>query len=224
MAKITKKKFSSLSPSGIGKMKDPELRSLLLGVRNLYQAQSDVFKKYSESVFSPALDKMEEYYKNKGMKDISNMKRAEIQSELFRLQEFFQSRTSTVPESMRVQVEQDRRLFGVQTKDGISYTEKTGKPLARMGLEQRKSYWSAYNEFILTKGEAYLSRITSDVIQQYLGEIVLASTSSKDDPFEFSREFFKELELNLEKAKEEEWERSMYVHTDDDLYSGKRPY
>ena len=62
MARITKRSFLKLNPADIGKLKAPELRELLRGVRNLFTQQEKTFGKYKQSVYSPALDKMENFY------------------------------------------------------------------------------------------------------------------------------------------------------------------
>ena len=154
------------------------------------------------------------------------MTRGELQNELVRLQDFFESATSTVPGARRVQVEQDRRIFGVKTGSGISYTEKSGRPINRMNVEQRRSFWAAYMEYTSLKGEAY-TRNLSDVIQQFLGEMVMDQFG--DDPLDLEWEdmvvFFRELEMRIAQRKdEEEWEMANYAYRDSDVSSGKRPY
>ena len=114
--KLTKKNFVSLDPSAIGKLKAPQLREILRGARQLYNAQSSTFKKYSDTVWSPALDKMNDYYDEKGKRNVSRMNMSDMRNEVFRLQEFFDSDTSTVPGARRVMADQDRRIFGTDSK------------------------------------------------------------------------------------------------------------
>ena len=225
MAKLTKKKLVNMNPSEIGKLKSPELRELLRGARQLYTNQEKTFNKYEESVFSPALDKMKDYYDRVGKRQVSRMNMSAMRNELFRIQEFFDARTSTVPGARKVALEQDRRIFGVQTDSGISYTEKAGKPTSRMTLEQRINFWAAYNEFVSMEKANYVRNMGSNTIQTYLGEMILESARRHpQDDFMFTAGDFRELKRRLEEQKaQEEWEMSNYEHGNSDVFSGKRP-
>ena len=226
MPKPSKKELLKILPSQIGKMTRGQLQPLVRQARALLKNQEKIFKKYESSVYSPALEKIQDYYGMKGDRKIRSMTRGELQNELVRLQDFFESETSTVPGARRVQVEQDRRIFGVKTESGISYTEKSGRPVNRMSVEQRRSFWAAYMEYTSLKGEAY-TRNLSDVIQQFLGEMVMDQFG--DGPLDLEYEdmmaFFRELEMRIAQRKdEEEWELSNYAYRDSDVSSGKRPY
>lgn len=224
MPKLTKKSLLRILPSEIGRMDRNKLQPLVRQARALLKNQEKAFKKYENSVYSPALEKIQDYYDRIGERSVKTMRKQSLQTELIRLQEFFNSETSTIPGARRVATEQDRRIFGVKTANGISYTEKSGRPTNRMGVEQRRSFWSAYMEYTSLKGEAY-TRNLSDVIQQFLGEMVLATTSGPDEIFEFDMDFFHELELRIaQKKDEEEWELSGYAYGDSNVSSGKRPY
>ena len=212
MKKLTKKKFTSITPSQLGKMKAPELREMLRGARNLLNKQIATFSKYKNSVYSPALEKMQSYYDDAGKQNISNMRVSKMRNELFRLQDFFNSDTSTVPGARKVAIEQDKRIFGE--------TEK-GKAKKRMTLEQRTNFWAAYNEFINLNSEAYVRNMGSNTIQQYLGQMVLETRKN----FDLDATNFEQLKQLLEdRQDEEEWERSNYEYFDSDVSSGKRPY
>ncbi len=211
--KLTKKNFVNIDPSSIGKLKAPQLREILRGARQLYNAQSSTFKKYSDTVWSPALDKMNDYYDEKGKRNVSRMKMSDMRNEVFRLQEFFESDTSTVPGARKVMADQDRRIFGTDSK---------GRPVERMTLQQRTDFWAAYNEFISLESESYVRDMTSNAIQQYLGQIVLDAVKNTDDHFEFDMGTFHELRIRLaERQQQEEWERARYDFSSD-LLSGKR--
>lgn len=228
MSKLSKKELLKILPSKIGKMTRGQLQPLVKQARALLKNQEKTFKKYEESVYSPALEKIQDYYRQVGERSTKNMTRGDLQKELIRLQEFFDSATATVPGARKVAVEQDRRIFGVKTAEGISYTEKTGRPTNRMGVEQRRSFWAAYMEYTSLKGEAY-TRNLSDVIQQFLGEMVLDMTPDSETPLDLDYEdlsaFFRELSLRIAQRKDkEEWELSGYAYRDSDVSSGKRPY
>lgn len=217
MAKFNKKIFVGMSASDISKMKAPELRELLRGARNAFMAQEKMFDKYEDSVYSHAKELMLDFYDERGKKAPSRMNISEMRREVFRLQEFFTSESSTVPGARRIAFEQDKRIFGVN--------EKTGKPNYRMPLEVRRNMWSAYNEFKLLKKESYIRNMGSDTIQTILGQMFVQGTKENDNvPYWFVSEDFQELERRLEKVKEyEEWEMSNYDR-DNELLSGKRPY
>ena len=215
MAKLTKKNFVMLDPSEIGRLKATELRELLRGARQLLINQEKIFKRYEKNVFSPALDKMQDYYENNGHQSVSRMKVSKMRNELFRLQEFFSSRSSTIPGARKIAIEQDRRIFGIDEK---------GKPSHRMTIEQRTNFWAAYNEFVSMEEESYIRNMGSNTIQQYLGQMVIESSKSREDDLWFSYGDFKELKRRLEKEKEEsDWETSNYEYEDSDVFSGKRP-
>lgn len=214
MAKLRKKDFLNLSPSEIGRLKSPELRELLRGARQLYMSQEKVFKKYEGSLYSNALEKMQDYYDDKGQKKVSSMKVNDMRNEVFRLQEFFESESSTVPGARKIAIEQDKRIFGVNEK---------GKPTRRMTLEQRTSFWAAYSEFVGMEKESYVRNMGSNTIQQYLGQMIIESAKTKEDDLWFSAGDFKELKRRIEEQKnQEEWEMSNY--DGGNIGSGKRPY
>lgn len=225
MAKLTKKNLVQMTPSEIGKLKSPELRELLRGARQLYTNQEKTFEKYEKTVFSPALDKMQEYYDRVGKRQVSRMNMSAMRNELFRIQEFFDAKTSTVSGARKVAMEQDRRIFGVQTDSGISYTEKSGKPTARMTLEQRINFWASYNEFVSMEKANYVRNMGSNTIQTVLAGMILESAERfPDSDFMFTAGDFRELKRRLEEQKaQEEWEMSNYEHGNSDVFSGKRP-
>lgn len=215
MKKLKKKDFIALDPSEIGRLRAPQLRELLRGARQLYNAQASTFKKYEGKVWSPALDKMEDYYDEKGIRKISRMKVADMRNEIFRLQEFFEAKTSTVPGARKVMADQDRRIFGSDEKN---------RPLKRMTLEQRTNFWAAYNEFISMESEQYVRDMTSSAIQEFLGQMVIESAKKADD-FWLDRGTVDELKERLRKKKaQEEWELGEFDYDGGDVFSGKRSY
>ena len=217
MAKFVKKSFLEMEPSELGKLKLSEARALLRKARAAYEKQEKTFSKYKESVWSPAVEKMQNYYEDMGKNAISKMRLSKVQNELFRLQDFFGSDTSTVPGARRVMLEQDRRIFGT--------SEKTGKPIRRMSLDQRTQFWAAYNEFINMEKESYVRNMGSNTIQTYLGQIILEKNKKGDGYSGFDYSDFKELRRRIENDRErEEWEMSSYESGDSDVLSGKRSY
>ena len=219
MAKLTKKSLLNLTPSDIGKMKNPELRSILRGARQLYTQQEKVLNRYSQQVYSHAHELMKDYYEENGTKNVSKMRQSELRGEIFRLQEFFDSQSATVPGSRKIALEQDKRIFG---------ETKTGKPKRRMTVEQRKNFWSAYDEYKNIHSESYVRNMGSNTIQQMLAEIATESAKFGDDFDDghwFTAEMMADLDRRVQERKEsEDWETSGYDNFDGDVYSGKRPY
>lgn len=219
MAKVTKKSLLNLQPSDISKMKNPELRALLRGARQLYTQQEKVLNRYSRQVYSHAHELMKDYYEENGTKSVSRMRQSELRGEIFRLQEFFDSQSATVPGARKIALEQDRRIFG---------ETKTGKPKRRMSVEQRKNFWSAYDEYKNIHSESYVRNMGSNTIQQMLAEIATESATFDDD-FEdgnwFTADMLADLDRRVKERKEsEDWETSGYDNFDGNVYSGKRPY
>lgn len=217
MAKFLKKSFVGMEASELGKLKLTEARSLLRQARAAYEKQEKTFSKYKDSVWSPAVEKMQDYYDESGKNPISKMRLSKVQNELFRLQDFFGSETSTVPGARRVMIEQDRRIFGT--------SEKTGKPIKRMSLDQRTEFWAAYNEFVNMEKESYIRNMGSNTIQTFLGQIILEKNKKGDGYSGFDSSDFKELRRRIARDRErEEWEMSSYESGDSDVLSGKRSY
>lgn len=217
MPKFLKKSFLAMEPAELGKLKLSEARSLLRQARAAYEKQEQTFSKYKDSVWSPAVEKMQDYYEDTGKNSISKMRLSKVQNELFRLQDFFGSETSTVPGARRVMMEQDRRIFGT--------SEKTGKPIKRMSLDQRTEFWAAYNEFVNMEKESYIRNMGSNTIQTFLGQIILEKNKKGDGYSGFDYSDFKELRRRIARDRErEEWEMSSYESGDSDVLSGKRSY
>ena len=215
MAKLNKRNFIRLDASAIGRLKAPELRELLRGARNLFTQQEKIFKKYENSVYSPALEKMQDYYDANGTQAVSRMRVSNMRNEIFRLQEFFDSQSSTVPGARKIAIDQDKRIFGETS---------SGRPVKRLNLEQRTSFWAAYNEFVNMEKASYVRNMGSNTIQQYLGQMVVEAAKKTDD-FYFTAGDFKELKRRLEEQRaQEEWEMSNYEYGANDVLSGKRPY
>ena len=214
MAKrITKRKFINLTPSDIGKMKSPELRELLRGARNLFSQQESTFKRYEKTVWSPSLEKMQNYYEDRGKKAPSRMNMNQMRNELFHLQDFFTSETSTVPGARQVAIEQDKRIFGVNEK---------GKARFRPTVEQRTKLWSLFNEYKSLRPADVLEN--SNIVQQVVGQMIIDSAKNKNIDLDLSSATLHEIENRIYDMKSQyNWE----MEEDDDgesVFSGTRPY
>lgn len=209
MARITKSKLLKLTPSEIGKMKSPELRELLRGVRNLFTQQEKTFKRYEKSVFSPALEKMRDFYEDRGKNAPSRMNMNQMRNEVFKLQEFFDADTSTVPGARRVQAEQDRRIFG---------TDSRGRAKNRMTVEERTNFWTVFEEYKKMRPADVLEQ--SNIVQQAIGQILI-----ENDKIDFNMETLQKLIDKVEGQRQRfNWEMDVDYEGSGSVFTGNRPY
>lgn len=170
MAKrLTYARLKSMSPSEIGKLTTPQTADLLRMFREKFDFREKQFLRAGKNVYSPALEKMQNYYKESGARSGKKLSRNRMQSELFRIQEFFNSETSDVKGARRVMREQDARIFGVNAK---------GNPLHRMTIEERSKFWSVYNEHMRLRPQDN-NPYMSGKIQQYLGDVTISNKKSR---------------------------------------------
>lgn len=208
MARITKRSFLKLDPSQIGKLKAPELRELLRGVRNLFTQQEKTFKKYEKSVFSPAMEKMKDFYEDRGKNAPSRMNMNQMRNEVFKLQEFFEAETSTVPGARRVQAEQDRRIFG---------TDSRGRAKNRMTVEERTDFWKVYEEYKKMRPADVLEQ--SNIVQQAIGQILI-----ENDRIDFSMETLQKVMDKVEGQRQRfNWEMDVDYEGSGSVFTGSRP-
>lgn len=168
-AKGLKKSPRNMTPEEVGKLSKPEMIKALRQLRQQYEKKIATLNK--QDVYSPAAKKMESYYDELGKQPMSKISRNRAMGEVFRLQEFFNSKTSTVTGAKEVMREQDARIYGVN---------KAGRVRHRMTNEERDRFWSVYTEFLNQKKTAYVE-FTSGKIQQYLGDILLKTKKSYDE-------------------------------------------
>lgn len=206
--KITKRSFLKLDPSQIGKLKAPELRELLRGVRNLFTQQEKTFKRYAETVFSPAMEKMRGFYEDRGKNAPSRMNMNQMRNEVFKLQEFFEADTSTVPGARKVQAEQDRRIFGADSR---------GRPKKRMTVEERTDFWKVFEEYKKMRPADVLEQ--SNIVQQAIGQILIES-----DKIDFSMETFNKLIEKVDGRRQRfNWEMDVNYDGKGSIFTGNRP-
>lgn len=206
--KITKRSFLKLDPSQIGKLKAPELRELLRGVRNLFTQQEKTFKRYAKTVFSPAMEKMRDFYEDRGKNAPSRMNMNQMRNEVFKLQEFFESDTSTVPGARRVQAEQDRRIFG---------TDSRGRAKNRMTVEERTDFWKVFEEYKKMRPADVLEQ--SNIVQQAIGQILV-----ENDKIDFNMETFQKLMDKVEGQRQRfNWEMDVSYEGTGSVFTGNRP-
>lgn len=165
MARISGKWLTNANPEDIGSMSKKQIMSLLRQVRSLYKKRAQTFEKYSDTVWSPAYEKVKDYYDEKGFRDVSSITRNQALNEIFSVQSFFQAESSTLAGARRIAREQDVRIFGETA---------SGKPKHRMSVKQRSIFWTLYSEFT-NQFKTSATVFGSNAIQQYLGEIVNGS-------------------------------------------------
>lgn len=208
MARITKRSFLKLDPSQIGKLKAPELRELLRGVRNLFTQQEKTFKRYEKTVFSPAMEKMKDFYDDRGKNSPSRMNMNQMRNEVFKLQEFFEAETSTVPGARRVQAEQDRRIFG---------TDSRGRSKNRMTVEERTDFWKVYEEYKKMRPADVLEQ--SNIVQQAIGQILI-----ENDKIDFNMETLQKVMDRVEGQRQRfNWEMDVNYEGSGSVFTGSRP-
>lgn len=208
MARITKRSFLKLDPSQIGKLKAPELRELLRGVRNLFTQQEKTFKRYEKTVFSPAMEKMKDFYEDRGKNAPSRMNMNQMRNEVFKLQEFFEAETSTVPGARRVQAEQDRRIFG---------TDPRGRAKNRMTVEERTDFWKVFEEYKKMRPADVLEQ--SNIVQQAIGQILI-----ENDRIDFNMETLQKVMDRVEGQRQRfNWEMDVDYEGSGSVFTGSRP-
>ena len=167
--KITYKELKNKSAVEISKLNQKQAAEMLHQFREKFRYRQKAFDRAGKNVYSPALEKMEEYYQRNGVQSPESMNVNRLRSELFHIQEFFNSKTGEVKGAREVMREQDARIFGVNER---------GTPKYRMTIEERTKFWETYNEFVGTF-KNYESIYGSDKIQQFLGEITVTGRKEK---------------------------------------------
>lgn len=160
--RLTYKQIIEMEPSAIGKLSQEQAAELLSQFRGKFEMRERKFQRAGKNVYSPALEKMENYYEG-GVQSTDSMTLNKMREELFRIQEFFRSRTGDVKGAREVMREQDARIFG---------TTSRGNPRYRMSRQERTEFWAAYEEF-MRSNPTYDNTFMSGKIQQYLGEIAV---------------------------------------------------
>ena len=165
--KITYSRLKSMSETEISKLstKDGSAQEMLRQFREKFRYREKAFNRAGKNVYSPALEKMEDYYDRNGERSPEKMTVHQIRSELFHIQEFFKSKTGDVKGAREVMREQDIRIFGENAR---------GNPVKRMTIEERTKFWSVYEEFLSTYKNAE-AVYGSEKIQQYLGSLTVGN-------------------------------------------------
>lgn len=230
MAKLTKSKFLKLNPSDIGKLKAPELRELLRGARQLFSQQSKVFEKYSDKVYSHSYEKMREYYQDHGREKVeikggiefystvpermNKMSMNQMRMEVFRLQNFFEAKTSTVPGARQVTSDVAKRIFGENSR---------GRAKGNFSVDEWRGFWDIYDEYKNQRPEDVITQST--VVQQALGQIVIDSLKLWGVPPDFGQSVIDELRDAVAARRSKiNYEMENVSYDGEPVFTGKRPY
>ena len=139
MAKrLTYQQIRELDPAEVGKMSTEDLRNLLGEARKKYSVRAKSLKRVSDKIYSPALEAMERYYEDVGVQSTEKVSRNRAYNELFNIRQFFNAKSSDVKEARKINIEQDKMLFGIT---------KSGRAKFRMDTKQRKKFWDLYDDF-----------------------------------------------------------------------------
>ena len=171
---IAIEKFKRMSSEDIKNMSQTKARELLKQMRSAWSQRAKEMNKATERsgfFYSPAYEGMKKYYEDNPQKGVYRMKKKSLETELNRLNDFFNSATSTVTGSRKVMTNQDIRIFGEGKREGTAR-----RKLAR---DDRKLLWSAYNEFIKGADTAAIASRNYKKLQAAFGAVV-KSTRKKD--------------------------------------------
>ena len=200
--KITYDQLKNMSANEISKLNKQQAAEMLRQFREKFRYREKAFNRAGKNVYSPALEKMEEYYERNGVQSPDSMNINKIRSEMFHIQEFFNAQTADVKGARKVMREQDARIFGVNAR---------GMPNYRMSIEERTKFWSVYEEFIKTYApDAYV--LGSNRLQQYVGEVTREGRKKGPVNIAEALDRIKE-KINEKKTSEEDWRASRNVLT-----------
>lgn len=129
---------------------------------------------------------------------IKDLSRNQALLELARIQAFFRAETSTVEGQERINLQQDKSIFGV---------DKRGRPNYRMSQDERTEFWAIFKEYYNQYPETYGKEHASEQIKTILGDIMVDPGFTREDFVKTMREiherYLEEREIQEEKEREE---------------------
>lgn len=170
-------------------------------LRTSYNTRMKSIKKAGE--FSHADQALKKSLKNRIRKPVDKMTRNQLLLEFAAYSSFFNSQTSSIKGIRKVNLEQDKRLFG---------TDNRGIPLRRMSSAERERFWEVYDEFAVQK-KASFTNFGYNQVQEYITKMVVGG---KDLVNTELTELLDTLENSLDKGYYEENIRSV-----PNVYSGR---
>lgn len=169
-------RFKNLSINDIEGLSRSQAQDLLRSMREAFKQREktlgrDRIDKNGERMgtWSPAAKGMEDYYEDHPMKAVSHTRKDSAIAELKRLNNFFNSKTSTREGARDVMREQDLRIFGEEEN---AFGKTTGRPAVRLTRKQRDLMWAGYQEFLSGSDTATIAARNYQRRQQAAGLVV----------------------------------------------------
>lgn len=144
-----------------------DLRSMVRTLRTGYMRRVASFNK--KDLISYAQISLEGTMTGSQDKPLKNMTRNQLILEFSRYSKFFRDETSTEAGIRKVNLDQDRRVFG---------TDALGKPLRTMSNEERYRFWRLYDEYINQQPLA-TAKYGSESVQQQLADVMFTEKQNK---------------------------------------------
>lgn len=144
-----------------------DLRSMVRTLRTGYMRRVASFNK--KDLVSYAQISLEGSMTGSQDKPLKNMTRNQLILEFSRYSKFFRDETSTEAGIRKVNIDQDRRVFG---------TDSLGNPLRTMSNEERARFWRLYDEYINQQPLA-TAKYGSESVQQQLADVMFTEKQNK---------------------------------------------
>lgn len=182
LAEMTKSEIKKLTAKEAKEMLGAARQAVAERMSSLEKAAYRVDKvsgkvKESPTFYSSEFEKQLDWQYEKAdvlKKAPSRQKRVDALSELQRYHDFLNAKSSTVSGARDIMKKQDARIFG---------TDENGKPLQRLTAEQRKNFWSLYNEFLSGVNTADLGYRNYGNLQGEIGKIIKQRRRGKGGKF-----------------------------------------
>lgn len=144
-----------------------DLRSMVRTLRTGYMRRVASFNK--KDLVSYAQISLEGSMTGSQDKPLKKMTRNQLILEFSRYSKFFRDETSTEAGIRKVNIAQDRRVFG---------TDSLGNPLRTMSNEERSRFWRLYDEYINQQPLA-TAKYGSESVQQQLADVMFTEKQNK---------------------------------------------
>lgn len=144
-----------------------DLRRMVRTLRTGYKRRVASFNR--KDLVSYAQISLEGTISGSQNKPLKNMTRNQLILEFSRYSKFFRDETSTQAGIRKVNLDQDRRVFG---------TDSSGKPLRTMSNEERARFWRLYDEYINQQPLA-TAKYGSESVQQQLADVMFTEKQNK---------------------------------------------
>ena len=176
-------RFKNLSQNDIENLSRGQAQDLLRSMRQAFQQREKTLGRdrvdsngKRMGTWSPAAEAMEKFYNNREIKSPTKTRKDSAIAELKRLNNFFNSKTSTVTGAREVMRQQDLRIFG-EKKDALG--NPTGKPAQRLTRAQRDFMWAGYEEFLAGSDTSAIAARNYNKRQQAAGLVVKSMKGKK---------------------------------------------